>query len=62
VVVTTPHAALRYQRSTQDRDRVIADALAELVAPAPVVEIHQPRDGRAMGGSERDAGVEEHLV
>lgn len=35
----SPTAALRYQHSTQDRDRVLADALAALVAPAQVIDI-----------------------
>ncbi|MBO0892875.1 MAG: site-specific integrase, partial [Acidimicrobiales bacterium] len=36
---TTPDAALRYQHATQERDRVIAEALAEMARPAPVVDI-----------------------
>ena len=40
----SPAAALRYQHATEDRDRALADALAEL---APVTRIH-PRDARAM--------------
>ena len=35
-------AALRYQHATQDRDRVIADALGELVEAAPISPI--PRE------------------
>jgi integrase len=37
----SPQAALRYQHASADRDRVIADALAELVRPAPVVPLVQ---------------------
>jgi len=44
----SPAAALRYQHATEDRDRALADALAEL---APVTRIH-PRDARAMEGSD----------
>jgi integrase len=40
-------AALRYQHSTKDRDRAIADALAGLATPAAVVELH-PRDSRGI--------------
>jgi integrase len=43
----SPAAALRYQHATEDRDRALADALAEL---APVTRIH-PRDGRAIEDS-----------
>ncbi len=43
----SPAAALRYQHATEDRDRAIAFALAELARTAEVVELH-PRDGRAM--------------
>jgi integrase len=35
----TPHSAMRYLHATRDRDRVIADALAELRPVAPVVDI-----------------------
>lgn len=35
----SPDAALRYQHATRDRDRVLADALAKLAAPTPVVPI-----------------------
>ena len=41
-------AALRYQHSTKDRDRAIADALAGLATP--VTELH-PRDSRGIEGS-----------
>jgi integrase len=43
----SPAAALSYQHATEDRDRALADALAEL---APVTRIH-PRDGRAIEDS-----------
>ncbi len=35
----SPNAALRYQHATKDRDRVLAEALAELAKPAKVVSI-----------------------
>jgi integrase len=35
----SPQAALRYQHATEDRDRVLAEALEALAAPAPVVPI-----------------------
>ena len=44
--------ALRYQHSTRDSDRVLADPLIELAARAEIVPL--PRDGRAMDGSERE--------
>lgn len=43
-------AAMRYQHATEDRDRVLADALAELAPKAKVVPI-RPRDNRATGGN-----------
>ena len=43
---SAPDAALRYQHATEDRDRVIAEALAGLTKPAPVIAIE-----RAAGGS-----------
>lgn len=46
----SPAAALRYQHATEDRDQALADALADLAAPADVVKI-RPRDGRAIDGS-----------
>lgn len=45
---SSPAAAIRYQHATRDRDRIIADALAEMVKPADVVPL-VPRDERAMG-------------
>jgi integrase len=38
----SPAAALRYQHATQDRDKAIAAALAELERPAPVVALRRP--------------------
>ena len=35
----SPAAALRYQHATEDRDQVIADAMTELILPAPVIPI-----------------------
>lgn len=46
-------AALRYQHATEDRDRVIADALADLASKAEVVPLGS-RDERAMDGPERE--------
>jgi hypothetical protein len=43
-------AALRYQHATEDRDRVIADALSGLAEKGKVIELQSPRDGRAMDG------------
>jgi len=37
--------ALRYEHSTKDRDRAIADALAGVTTPAAVTELHS-RDTR----------------
>ena len=50
----SPNAALRYQHATKDRDRVLADALAELATPAKVVPIkaakrNGSRPNRAQG-------------
>ena len=39
----SPDAALRYQHATEDRDRVIAEALTEMTMPAPVVGIERAR-------------------
>jgi integrase len=36
-------AALRYQHATQDRDRVLADALEVLVRPSEVTPLHEER-------------------
>lgn len=47
---SSPAAALRYQHATRDRDRVIADALAQLVASAEVIPL-AARDRRAIGDS-----------
>jgi hypothetical protein len=44
----SPAAALRYQHATEDRDRVIADALGGLAT----VTLIGARDARAMGQSE----------
>ncbi len=38
-----PDAALRYQHATEDRDRVIAEALTEMTLPAPVVSVEWAR-------------------
>jgi integrase len=51
----SPAAALRYQHATEERDRVIADALSAMVEPAPVEPITPvARDGRAMEPSEAE--------
>jgi integrase len=39
-------AALRYQHATQDRDRILADALAEIIQPATVVAISKKSRGK----------------
>ena len=43
-----PDAALRYQHATKDRDRVLAEALASLATPAPIVPLRadRPNDSR----------------
>jgi integrase len=46
----SPDAAMRYQHATEDRDSALAAALADYVAPAQVVNLSGPRDGRAMDG------------
>ncbi len=40
---SSPAAALRYQHATEDRDRVLSDALAELSGAATVTPIRQRR-------------------
>lgn len=42
----SPVAAQRYQHATEDRDRALAQALANLAAPVTNEEV--ARDGRAM--------------
>jgi integrase len=42
----SPAAALRYQHATEDRDRVLADALAALAEPARVVPIRGANSAR----------------
>lgn len=44
----SPDAALRYQHATEERDRVIAEALANMGRPAPVVAISE---AQGSGGS-----------
>ena len=46
----SPAAALRYQHATADRDRVIADALADLVSVAPVEPLNGQRRSSDFGG------------
>lgn len=41
---STPAAALRYQHATEQRDRAIADALAAMARPGPVIEIASARE------------------
>ena len=50
----SPAAALRYQHATEDRDRALAAALAELSQAAEVVPI-KARDGRAMDGKSKES-------
>ena len=40
---STPDAALRYQHATRDRDRVIAEALAAMASPAPIVPLESAK-------------------
>ncbi len=40
---STPHAALRYQHASEDRDRVISEALAPLRPTAPVIDLAERR-------------------
>ncbi|HEV3268436.1 MAG TPA: site-specific integrase [Acidimicrobiales bacterium] len=40
----SPVAALRYQHATEDRDRVLADALATLAESAPIIEFAEAAD------------------
>ena len=54
-------AALRYQHATRDRDRVLAEALAHLAAPAEVVPLaranaNRTRPDRAQGELAADSG------
>ncbi len=42
----SPAAALRYQHATQDRDRVLADALSVLARPSQVVPIRRSKGAR----------------
>ncbi len=41
---STPDAALRYQHATEDRDRVLAEALAGMAKAAPVIAIERGMD------------------
>jgi hypothetical protein len=44
----SPMAAIRYQHATEDRDRVLADALARMAEPAEVVPLSDgTKDGRS---------------
>lgn len=40
----SPAAAMRYQHATEDRDRVLADALADLAGSAEVLDLKRPAD------------------
>jgi integrase len=42
----SPTAALRYQHATEDRDRVLADALSALAEPSQVVPIRRSKGAR----------------
>lgn len=42
----SPRAALIYQHATEERDRVIADALAGLAVPAPVATFEREQTGQ----------------
>jgi integrase len=45
----TPDAALRYQHATQERDKVIAEALADMAKPAPVVDMSTAKKAAGSG-------------
>ena len=45
----SPTAALRYQHATEDRDRVLAEALSELHRRAEVIHLDKRRDGSGTG-------------
>jgi integrase len=56
----TPHSAMRYLHATKDRDRVIAEALADLRRSAPVFDLGEKlghaegtKSGRLSSGSGR---------
>jgi integrase len=53
---SSPRAALVYQHATQDRDRVLADALAGLVAPVKLVVPEEKNAIRSRPDRARDAG------
>jgi integrase len=40
----SPSAALRYQHATEDRDRVLAEALGEFVSPTRITEVELAQD------------------
>jgi integrase len=42
---SSARAALIYQHATEDRDRVIAQALAEMTPVAEITDIHKTRTG-----------------
>jgi integrase len=54
----SPTAALRYQHATEDRDRVLADALSELV---PLAKVLRPADFSRTWGASDDAAAREAL-
>ena len=53
---SSPRAALVYQHPTQDRDRVLADALAGLVAPVQLVVPEEKEAIRSRPDRARDRG------
>jgi hypothetical protein len=42
-------AAMRYQHASEDRDRIVADALSTFVKPAGVTPIRKPNERRDKG-------------
>jgi integrase len=64
----SPAAALRYQHATEDRDRVLADALAALTPTGVVLPFVKPRyplaprDSRGMKGKGRPPSQEKRAV
>jgi integrase len=49
----SPMAAIRYQHATEDRDRVLADALARMAFPAEVVPISDGRNTDEVAASDK---------
>lgn len=54
---SSPDAALRYQHATEDRDRVIAEALARMATPAPVIDLASRKPDAKPENREGNSGV-----